>query len=307
MHQCQSIIMVLCSQTWHGGPYTSRQCLDMTQAISWWLSADLQVHVSVYGRRKLTVTEVLNLWVRRSRELKEAWKKIDWLEVITDREAPHRMIGSTWAFGPADTPWYKKAVESLTKEAKCSIHFSVSNQGLSVHEFLTVCNEVSNLMNEPPIGVKPSEDSIINVLTPNSLLLGWATASMPPGMATIWHKHFLLVSPCPVSGEGLLETMDGTVCANSVATAQMAHCKMQLAPWRCSNQADKNMLWGDYCLALVKEVFPGEDRKVRRVAIQYIKSYRSGERAHEYRGARDTVVSRAVQRLALLVSAEWSL
>ena len=54
------------------------------------------------------------------------------------REAPHRMIGSTWAFGPADTPWYKKAVESLTKEAKCSIHFSVSNQGLSVHEFLTV-------------------------------------------------------------------------------------------------------------------------------------------------------------------------
>ena len=87
------------------------------------------------------------------------------------------MIRSTWAFGPADTPWYKKAVESLTKEAKCSIHFSVSNQGLSVHEFLTVCNEVSNLMNEPPIGVKPTEDSIINVLTPNSLLLGRATAS----------------------------------------------------------------------------------------------------------------------------------
>ena len=57
-------------------------------------------------------------------------------------------------------------------------------------------------------------------------------------------------------------------------------------------------------MALVKEVFPGEDRKVRRVAIQYIKSYLSGERAHEYRGARDTVVSRAVQRLALLVSAE---
>ena len=54
----------------------------------------------------------------------------------------------------------------------------------------------------------------------------------------------------------------------------------------------------------MKEVFPGEDRKVRRVAIQYIKSYRSGERAHEYRGARDTVVLRAVQRLALLVSAE---
>ena len=67
--------------------------------------------------------------------------------------------------------------------------------------------------------------------------------------------------------------------------------------------ADKNTLRGDYRLALVKEVFPGEDGKVRRVAIQY-KSYRTGEKAHEYRGARDTVVLRAVQRLALLVPAE---
>ena len=79
MHQCQSIIMVLCSQTWHGGPYTSRQCLDMTQAISWWLSADLQIHVSVYGRRKLTVTEVLNLWVRRGSSRNKPGKRlIDW-------------------------------------------------------------------------------------------------------------------------------------------------------------------------------------------------------------------------------------
>ena len=114
------------------------------------------------------MTEVLNLWVRRGSSRKPGKRLIG----SHYSEAPHRMIGSTWAFGPADTPWYKKAVESLTKEAKCSIHFSVSNQGLSVHEFLTVCNEVSNLMNEPPIGVKPSEDSIINVLTPNSLLLG---------------------------------------------------------------------------------------------------------------------------------------
>ncbi|CAH3176304.1 unnamed protein product, partial [Porites lobata] len=52
--------------------------------------------------------------------------------------------------------------------------------------------------------------------------------------------------------------------------------------------ADRNTLREDYRLALVKEVFPGEDGRVRRVAIQY-ESYRTGERAHE-----DTVVSRAV-------------
>ena len=64
--------------------------------------------------------------------------------------------------------------------------------------------------------------------------------------------------------------------------------------------ADKNTLWGDYRLALVQDVFPREDGKVRKVTVKY-KSYRTGEKVHEYRGAKDTVVSRAVQRLALLV------
>ena len=64
--------------------------------------------------------------------------------------------------------------------------------------------------------------------------------------------------------------------------------------------ADKNTLRGDYRLALVQDVFPGEDGKVRKVTVKY-KSYRTGEKVHEYRGARDTVVSRAVQRLALVV------
>ena len=97
--------------------------------------------------------------------------------------------------------------------------------------------------------------------------------------------------------------MEGIVRTNSVSTVQMAHRETQFAPRRYSIMADKNTLRGDYRLALVKEVFPGEDGKVRRVAIQH-KSYRTGERAHDYRGARVTVVSRAAHRLALLVPAE---
>ena len=115
--------------------------------------------------------------VGAERELKEAWQRID-------RESLQRdsvQNGSTWVFGPADSPWHQGAVESLIKAAKRAIHFSVSNQCLSVPEFLTVCCEVSNLLNERPIGVKPSVDSTINVLTPNSLLLGQATASNPLG------------------------------------------------------------------------------------------------------------------------------
>lgn len=107
--------------------------------------------------------------VGAERELKEAWQ-IDSVQ-----------NGSTWVFGPSSSPCHQRAVESLIKAAKRAIHLSVSNQRLSVPAFLTVCCEVSNLLNERPIGVKPSVDSTINVLTPDSLLLGRATASNPLG------------------------------------------------------------------------------------------------------------------------------
>ena len=189
-----------------------------------------------------------------------------------------------------------KKHELLTKVAKCSIHFSVSNQGLSVHEFLTVCNEVSNLLNEPPIGVKPSEDSIINVLTPNSLLQGRA----------IWDKHFLLVSPCPVSGGGLLETMDRTECANSVSTAQMAHCKMQLAPWRCSNQADKNTLRGDLSLGTCERGVSRRRWKSAKSGYSVQKLSNWGESSWVPRCKRHCSLESSATS-SLLVLAEWSL
>ena len=62
----------------------------------------------------------------------------------------------------------------------------------------------------------------------------------------------------------------------------------------------ENTLRGEYRLALVRDVSPLEDGRVHNVMVHY-KSYRTKESVHEYRGARDTAVIRAVQRLALLV------
>lgn len=70
----------------------------------------------------------------RERELKEAWQRIG-REPLQRNSAQN---GSTWVFGPADSPWYQGAVESLIKSAKRAIHFAVSNQRLSVPEFLSV-------------------------------------------------------------------------------------------------------------------------------------------------------------------------
>ena len=234
--------------------------------------------------------------VGAERELKEAWQRID-------RESLQRdsvQNGSTWVFGPADSPWHQGAVESLIKVAKRAIHFSVSNQRLSVPEFLTVCCEVSNLLNERPIGVKPSVNSTINVLTPNSLLHGRATAANPLGWqpyeTSIATRYHLVQSVV----EDFWKRWTELYAPALVVQRKWHTASRNLRPGDVVIVADKNTPRGDYRLALVKDVFPGEDGKVRKVTVQY-KSYRTGERVHEYRGARDTVVSSAVQRLALLV------
>ena len=234
--------------------------------------------------------------VGAERELKEAWQRID-------RESLQRdsaQNGSTWVFGPADSPWHQGAVESLIKAAKRAIHFSVSNQRLSVPEFLTVCCEVANLLNERPIGVKPSVDSVINALTPNSLILGRATASNPMGwqpyetnIATRYHLVQSVV-------EDFWKRWTELYAPALVVQRKWHTATRNLRPGDVVIVADKNTLRGEYRLALVRDVFPGEDGRVRKVTVQY-KSHCTGEKVHEYRGARETVVSRAVQRLALLV------
>ena len=53
-------------------------------------------------------------------------------------------------------------------------------------------------------------------------------------------------------------------------------------------------------MARVIEVFPGIDGNVRKVRLCY-KNFRTGEPLSSYAGAPDTKITRAVQRLALIV------
>ena len=59
-------------------------------------------------------------------------------------------------------------------------------------------------------------------------------------------------------------------------------------------------LKGSYTLAEVVEALPQPDGKVRKVSLRY-KSYKPGEPISKYNGAADIIVTRAVQRVALIV------
>ena len=59
------------------------------------------------------------------------------------------------------------------------MQFAIHTQRLTPAEYLTVAYEIANLVNERPIGSRPAPDSPINILTPNTLLLGKSAADNP--------------------------------------------------------------------------------------------------------------------------------
>ena len=212
--------------------------------------------------------------------------------------------GMEWVIGSADAPWQQGAVEALVKTVKRALHVAVQNQRLSVPEFITVCSEVANLVNERPLGVLPDLDSNINVLTPNCLLLGRATASNP----NVWNSDV----PCTLRGRGELVT--------AIVDQFWVHWVQLFAPslvyrkkWHEKQRnlqvgdvvlvLDKDVFKGSYRLAVVEEVHPGKDGLVRNVLVSY-KNYKTGEKIHTYKGAKFTSVLRSCHRLVLLVPVE---
>jgi hypothetical protein len=233
--------------------------------------------------------------VGASEELKKAWREVD-REVLLQTGAE---AGLKWIFGPAESPWHQGAVEALVKVAKKAITFSVREQRLSTPELLTVFSQVANLLNERPLGLIPGLDSELNILTPNSLLLG-RSCSKNPGI-------FL-------DGPSLKSRL---TVIKKVVDAFWKHWTELYAPvlvrqtkWREERRnlvvgdvvivADSDVFRGSYRLARVIQVFPGADGMVRRARIAY-KNYKVGENVCEYSGVPDTVVERSVQKLALLV------
>ena len=235
--------------------------------------------------------------VGASNELKETWSKLD-KDAIRRKGTEN---GLSWVFGPADSPWHQGAVESLVKSAKRAIDITIHNQRLSVPEILTLFYEVANVMNERPIGSLPGADSELNMLTPNSLLLGRATAINPGG----WQPE----EASNVSRFNLIQNLADVfwkhwteLCAPSLVVHPRWHTSQRnLKPGDVVLVFDdSSAIRGEYRLAVVRQVYPGDDHKVRKVSLAY-KTYKVGEKVAEYSGAKDQVITRSVQRLVLIV------
>ena len=230
-----------------------------------------------------------------SRELSKQWEEMMKEEKISAHSSEN---GLKWKFSAADAPWQNGAVEALVKSCKRSLNFAMQHQRLSPSEFSGVLYEVANTLNERPIGVA-SSDSVLSVLTPNSLLLGRSTSKNPGG----WHptsctqQRFHLVQQiCTAFWKQWIQT-----CAPALITDEKWHSQQEnLQPGDVVLVLDSDSMRAEYRLAIIKEVYPGSDTVVRKVKIMY-KRYKVKDTAVTYTGSTEQCCIRPVQRLALVL------
>ncbi|XP_067939577.1 uncharacterized protein [Watersipora subatra] len=233
------------------------------------------------------------------KELRMLWNSLDH-KMIYKASADH---GLQWVFGAADSPWYQGAAESLIRSAKRCFAFSTGGQRLSPAEFLTLCTEAANIMNERPLGRIPSEDSTINLLTPNYLLLGRAHSNSVGDAAmtvdSIKTCAEIVNSTCNKFWKRWVELYAPTMAYQSKWYKKTRN----LMIGDIVMVKDSNALRSQYHLAEVCQTHPDSNDTVRRVSIRY-KNFRSGKMTKTYSGSPDTVITRSVHKLALIIPVE---
>ena len=201
------------------------------------------------------------------------------------------MNGLQWHFSPADAPWYNGTVESLIKSVKRALYNSIGNQVLSFSEMQTVLFEVANLVNERPIGRKPTVPNDSTYLSPNDLILGRSTSRAPSGPfeENCSHiKRFYFV-------QQLINSFWKKWIQNyfpSLLVQQKWHVeKRNVKVGDVVIIQDVNSIRGKWKLGGVHKAVVDNDGKVHRVKVEY-----KNTDSKEY-----IVIERSVQRLIVIV------
>ena len=209
--------------------------------------------------------------------------------------------GFRWDISPANSPWRQGKVERRIGCLKRVIRLALGETRVTQSELQTILFEAASIANERPLSVSgPKEDGSYTIITPNNLLIGRSTVSLPDDTALCEDLSY----------------KDRYHIINSVTKAFWNLWATQCSPklvdhkkWFNSSQrqlqkddlvmiADKNALKAKYKLAIVSDVTPSSDGKVRKAELLYHTAGSSNRKGQA------VTVTRSVQRLALILGIE---
>ncbi|XP_026082522.1 uncharacterized protein LOC113058643 [Carassius auratus] len=215
----------------------------------------------------------------------------------------------TWVFHPADSPHRNGAAEAAVRVLKRALSSVGKGCNLTALEFQTLLYLAANLSNERPIGARAQvQDETVEVITPNSLLLGRAGPSgdsrgfeyptypvvrlrtIQIEVNKFWKRWSQLAGP------NLYIRQKWHAPARNVAAGDLV--------WL----ADQNALRGQFRLGRVVEVCPDARGVVRDVRVATCRSCPvSGGQSKRNRvedNYPSTILHRDVRRLVVLLPVE---
>ncbi len=215
----------------------------------------------------------------------------------------------TWVFHPADSPHRNGAAEAAVHVLKRALSGIGEEGNLTTLEFQTVLYLAANLSNERPIGAKVQvQDEAVEVITPNTLLLGRAgpngdtrgfeyptypvvrLRAIQIEVDKFWKRWIQLAGP------GLFVRQKWHAPARNVTAGDLV--------WL----ADQNALRGRFRLGRVVEACPDTKGVVRDVTVRTCQSCPvscgQSKRSRTVENCPSTILHRDVRRLVVLLPVE---
>ena len=214
--------------------------------------------------------------------------------------------GFRWIISPANSPWRQGRAEVRIKSLKRLISISVGTIRLTPLELQTVLFEVANLSNERPIGINktPTADGTFDVLTPNSLLIGRATNSVPDDIQLASHlKNSERYQIIQTVTEEFWKRWAEQVTPEAIIRQKWHEKGRNLKVGDVVLVHDKGPIKGKYVLGIVEAAEESNDHLVRSVKVGYMVP-NGRDKLAEYTGGRRIVISRSIQKLTLLLPIE---
>ena len=236
-----------------------------------------------------------------SKELIDAIEALD-----TDRIKEFSIQqGCDWHFSPPDAPWANGATEALVKTVKRNLQSTIGSQVLSFSELQTVMFEVAQITNQRPIGTHPSLPEDRTYLTPNDLLLGRASNSIPQvavSLTTPLRKRYDFVQ---LIIENFWRKWSRDVFPNLVIRPKWHVSRRNVMVGDVVMIQDEKAPRGQWRTGIVTKAEPGDDGRVRRVLVAY-KNFSANEAVIDYKGTKFTTIERPIHRLIVLVAVDRS-
>ena len=262
--------------------------------------------IALRGEVKMIVSDPGSQLMGASREFIE-WRK-GW--DIEQLERFGATKGLEWKSIMASTQHQNGVSEilvKLVKGVKKSLLHALGDTKLSLNEMNTLMLEVSNLVNERPIGLQPNSRTDSEYLSPNSLLLGRSSARISSGPfqsdqvftddPKAAKTRFLLVQA--ITAQFWKVWMK--IYFPSLLVRQKWHTeKRNLVVDDICHLREENAFRGEWRLCKVSKVFPDNDGKVRNVEVM-VKAKQGG--SVKYVSTKPIYLTRHVKNLMVIESA----